>query len=143
MFFAGDLYAGTGVVIDPKRPPRVGDPLDAIFRTLRAKPFAEYFDKVFAPYYLAKRPGATRESLVANSNLGIIADTLRNDDGYFVQTNRDDLILDASELAWLEQTMGSRIVVYDHGGHLGTIGERQQIADLLAMLGGTWRGGVR
>jgi len=27
MFFAGDIYAGTGVVVDPKHPPRVGDSL--------------------------------------------------------------------------------------------------------------------
>ena len=98
---------------------------------------------MFAPYYLARIPGSTRESLVSGNSLAVIGDALRNDDGYFVQTNRDDLILDPSELGWLEQTMGSRIVVYDHGGHLGTIGERRQVADLLAMLGGTWNGGVR
>src|SRR5450631_2935058 len=39
VFFAGDLYAGTGVIVDPKHPPRVGDSLEAITRGLRAKPF--------------------------------------------------------------------------------------------------------
>jgi hypothetical protein len=34
--------------------------------------------------------------------------------------------------------MGPRIVTYDHGGHLGNLGERQQIADMLAMLSGQW-----
>src|SRR5690606_5865772 len=29
MFFAGDIYAGTGVVVNPKRLPRVGDSLEA------------------------------------------------------------------------------------------------------------------
>ncbi len=143
MFFAGDLYAGTGVVVDPRDPPRKGESLDAISLQLRAKPFAEYFDKVFAPYYLARIPGSTRESLVTGNSLAVIGDALRGNDDYFVQTNRDDLILDASELEWLERTMGPRIVVYDHGGHLGTIGERRQIADLLAMLDGRWNGGVR
>ncbi len=143
MFFAGDLYAKTGAVIDPANPPRKGDPLDGISATLRGKPFAAYFDQVFAPYYLRTRPGATRESLIEDNRLAIIGDTLRNDPDYFVQTNRDDLILDAAELAWLETTFGTRIAVYDHGGHLGNIGERRQIADMLDMLAGRWNGGAR
>lgn len=143
MFFAGDLYAKTGVVVDPKHPPKVGDSLSRTARILRGKPFSEYFEKVFAPYYLRHRPGSTRESLVAENRLDIIADTLRENSDYYVQTNRDDLILDKSELAWLEQTLGSRIVVYDHGGHLGNLGDRQQIADMLDMLGGRWQGGAK
>jgi hypothetical protein len=34
-------------------------------------------------------------------------------------------------------------VVYPHGGHLGNLGDRQQIADLLEMLGGRWDGAAR
>jgi len=143
MFFAGDLYAGTGVVVDPKHPPEVGDSLEEVERVLRGKPFSEYFARVFAPYYLQHRPGSTAASLIADNRLDIIGDALRNDADYFAQTNSDDLILDRRELTWLEDTLGSRIVVYDHGGHLGNIGERQQVADMLAMLGGRWTGGVK
>jgi hypothetical protein len=141
MFFAGDLYAGTGVVVDPAHPPKVGDSLEQTARILRGKPFAEYFEKVFAPYYLKHRPGSTAESLIAENRLDIIGDALRNDPDYYAQTNSDDLILDKPELAWLESTMGSKIAVYDHGGHLGNIGERQPVADLLDMLAGRWHGG--
>ena len=140
VFFAGDLYARTAVVVDPNHPPRVGDSLEAIARTLRDKPFSEYFSKVFAPYYLPRRPGATAASLMADSRLEIIGDDLRNDTDYYVQTNSNDLILDAGELAWLRATLGDRIVVYDHGGHLGNLGERRQIEDMLDMLAGRWRG---
>jgi hypothetical protein len=143
MFFAGDLYAKTGVVVDPKRPPRVGDSLATINRALRSKPFSEYFDKVFAPFYMAHRAGATRESLVAENHLNIIADAVRNNPDYLAQTNSNDLILDRAELEWLRQTFGDRIAVYDHGGHLGNIGEREQIADLLEMLAGRWQGGAK
>ncbi len=68
---------------------------------------------------------------------------LRNDADYYAQTNSNDLILDQRELAWLKNTLGSRIAVYDHGGHLGNIGERQQVADMLDMLGGRWTGGAK
>jgi hypothetical protein len=143
MFFAGDLYARTGVVIDPQHPPGVNDSLEQIGKTLRTKTFAEYFNKVFAPYYMAHRPGATSQSLQADNRLDIIATVLRDDPDYYAQTNSDDLILNQSELAWLRTTLGSRIAVYDHGGHLGNLGERRQIADMLDMLAGRWQGQPR
>lgn len=136
LFFAGDLYAGTGVVVDPANPPDANDPLDGILRQLRQKPFAAYFEQVFAPFYLRERPGATLESLAAASHLATIGPLLRTDPHVFAQANADDLILDADELAWLVATLGPRLVVYPSGGHLGNLGSRQQVADLLAMLGG-------
>jgi pimeloyl-ACP methyl ester carboxylesterase len=143
MFFAGDLYAGTGVVVDPKHLPRVGDSLENTQRILRTKPFSEYFAKVFAPYYLKHRANSTSESLIADNRLDIIGDALRNNPNYYAQTNSDDLILDKSEQEWLKTTMGNRIAVYDHGGHLGNLGDRQQIADMLSMLSGHWQGGAK
>src|ERR1700722_2641576 len=143
VFFAGDLYAGTGVVVDPKHPPKVGDSLEETQRTLRTKPFAEYFTKVFAPYYLKHRANSTPASLIADNNLQSIGGSLRNDPDYYAQTNSNDLILDKQELTWLKDTLGSRIAVYDHGGHLGNIGERQQVSDMLDMLAGRWPGAAR
>jgi hypothetical protein len=143
MFFAGDLYAGTGIVVDPKHPPQVGDSLEETQRILRNKPFSEYFTKVFAPYYLTQRPDSTAASLIAGNRLDIIGDTLRDDADYYAQANSDDLILDKQELAWLRNTLGSRIAVYDHGGHLGNIGERQQVSDMLDMLAGRWPGAAK
>jgi len=141
VFFAGDLYSGAGVVVDPKHPPRVGDSLDEISRSLRTKTFAEYFTRIFAPYYLKRRPGSSVESLVAENRLDVIGDQLRGNADYYAQTNSDDLILDKAELDWLRQTLGARIVVYDHGGHLGNLGDRRQVADMLEMLAGRWQGG--
>jgi len=143
MFFAGDLYAGTGVVVDPQHPPKVGDSLEETQRLLRGKPFSEYFSKVFAPYYLAHRPNSTPASLIADNRLDIIGEALRNNPDYYAQANSDDLILDKRELAWLRDTLGSKIAVYDHGGHLGNIGERKQASDMLDMLAGRWTGAAK
>ena len=140
MFFAGDLYAGTGVVVDPGHTPQVGQSLDEASRILRGKPLSEYLSRVFVPYYLEHRPGSTADSLIAENRLDIIGDALRNDPDYYAQTNSDDLILNSHELEWLKATMGPRIRVYDHGGHLGNLGARDQIADMLDMLSGRWPG---
>jgi hypothetical protein len=143
VFFAGDLYSGAGVVVDPRRPPRVGDSLEEISRALRSKSFGEYFTRIFAPYYMKRRPGSTPESLIAQNRLDVIGNALRGDGDYYAQTNSDDLILDKAELDWLEQTLGARIAVYDHGGHLGNLGDRRQVADMLDMLAGRWAGSAR
>jgi hypothetical protein len=143
VFFAGDLYAGTGVVVDPKHLPKVGDSLEETQRILRGKPFSEYFTRVFAPYYLKHQPNSTSASLIADNRLDIIGDALRTNADYYAQTNSDDLILDLRELRWLEDTLGPRIAVYDHGGHLGNIGERQQVSDMLDMLAGRWTGAAK
>jgi hypothetical protein len=118
-----------------------GDPLEKTEVILRGKPFSEYYTKVFAPYYLKHRPNSTSQSLIAANRLDIIGDALRNDPDYYVQTNSDDLILDRAELAWLKATLGSKIAVYDHGGHLGNLGDRRQVSDMLDMLAGRWGGG--
>ena len=138
MFFIGDLYAKTGVITDPAHPPKVGDSLEDIQRDLRAKPFADYFTRVFAPYYLMRRPDATSASLIAANRLDIITDTLRDDGDYYAQASSNDLIINRRELSWLQDTLGSRIIVYDHGGHLGEVGDRRQVADMLDMLSGRW-----
>jgi hypothetical protein len=143
VFFAGDLYSGAGVVVDPHRPPRVGDSLEQVSRALRGKTFGEYFTRIFAPYYMKRRSGSTPDSLIAENRLDVIGDVLRGDADYYAQTNSDDLILDKAELDWLERTLGARIAVYDHGGHLGNLGDRRQVADMLDMLGGRWSGDPR
>jgi len=139
VFLAGDLYARTGVVVDPRHPPGPEDSLERIGVTLRAKTFDDYFNEVFAPYYLQHRPTATLASLRADANLAIIGEALHQNGDYYAQTNRDDLILDQAELAWLERQFGPRIAVYAYGGHLGNLGDRRQVADMLAMLAGQWQ----
>ena len=143
VFFAGDLYAGTGAVVDARHPPKVGDSLEETQRILRGKPFSEYFTKVFAPYYLKHRPNSTGASLIADNRLDIIGDALRANGDYYAQTNSDELILDKRELRWLQDTLGPRIAVYDHGGHLGNLGDRRQVADMLDMLAGRWSGAAK
>jgi hypothetical protein len=138
MFFIGDLYANTGLFTDPLHPPKVSDSLEDIQRDLRAKPFADYFTQVFAPYYLKHRPDATSASLIASNRLDIITDALRDNGDYYAQSTDNDLIINKRELAWLQDTLGPRIIVYDHGGHLGEVGDRQQVADMLDMLSGSW-----
>jgi predicted alpha/beta-fold hydrolase len=138
MFYLGDLYAGTGVLVDPAHPPQPGDSQAATLERLRAMTFSDYFSGVFTPYYLARQRDSVADSLITGNNLEIIGTQLRENSDYYAQTNSDDLILDEAELQWLKDALGQRLAVYDHGGHLGNLGERAQIADMLDMLAGRW-----
>lgn len=138
MYLIGDYYAGSGVVVDADNPPGRSDALDDELRVLRAKPFRSYFERVYLPYYRAARPEATRERLIKDASLERFAEALRDDRAYFAQHNRDDFILSADELEWLQDVLGARLAVYERGGHLGNLGTQQQIADMLRMLAGRW-----
>ena len=75
MFFAGDLYAGTGVDRRSEASAEsrrfAGGNRSGYCATSRS---AEYFTKVFAPYYLQHRPNSTAASLIADNRLDIIGD---------------------------------------------------------------------
>ena len=92
VFLAGDMYSGAGVVTDPAHPPKVGDSLQETAQVLRSKTFAEYFTRVFAPYYLKRLPNATVDSLIAQNRLDVIGDQLRTDPDYYCldQQRRSD-----------------------------------------------------
>ena len=52
-------------------------------------------------------------------------------------TNRNDFLLDAADLAWLNQTFGkSRLHVFPEGGHLGNLGSPEVWTEILDQLDG-------
>ena len=139
MFYEGDLYAGTGV--DPRS--QASCPRRATRRmrsagSCAARPSLSTSTRYSCRTTSRTGPGSTRESLIAENRLEHHRSRrCKTNPDYYALTNADDLILDADELAWLRATLGERIAVYAHGGHLGNLGERQQVADMLEMLAGT------
>jgi hypothetical protein len=51
-----------------------------------------------------------------------------------VITNADDFILGEEGLAWLRATLGDRLVVFPHGGHLGNLYVEQVQESVFAAL---------
>jgi len=123
--------------VDPTHPPGVGDSLDN-WGGFARKTFADYFRDVFAPYYLAHRPGSTAASLLADNRLDIIADTLEHNPDYFAMTNNDDPILSAEDLAWLRAKLGSRIVATITADTSGILASASRWRTYWKMLAGRW-----
>jgi hypothetical protein len=108
-------------------------------------PFAEevesntlkrYMDELAIPYFVDKEHGQTLDQLFANANLYSQEAGLRDDPRIYVFTNKDDFILQTSDLPWLENLFAGRITVFPAGGHLGNMYMPQvQAAFMEALIG--------
>ena len=123
MFFAGDLYAGTGVVVDPEHPPRVGDSLEQTARDTAWQTVRGVLLQGFRTLLSGASPGSTPRFAASLTSSSKIMGCVAHDPDYYAQTNSDDLILDKASLRGSKRHFRPRIVVYDHGGHLGQLGE--------------------
>ncbi len=93
--------------------------------------FLDYVEEMFLPYFRARDPTATLESLAFDASLRSIEAFLRENRKIGLVTNADDLILDEGELAWLEEVFGDRAKVYPAGGHCGNMDYRQNVRDFI------------
>ena len=76
-----------------------------------------------------------QEQLFAAADLYSQEAGLREDERIFVFTNKDDFILQPSDLAWLEDVFAGRITVFPGGGHLGNMFMPQVQAAFMQGLG--------
>lgn len=94
-------------------------------------PFAEevesntlkrYMDELAIPYFVEREGGRqTAAQLFDKANLYSQEAGLRDDRRIYVFTNKDDFILQTSDLPWLEGLFAGRITVFPGGGHLGNM----------------------
>jgi pimeloyl-ACP methyl ester carboxylesterase len=102
------------------------------FSTMRRKPlydeilkysYQDYFEKFAIPYYQAH--GLHTETAAALEKAGDLrtyTDQLRGNSKIRVIVNRNDFLLSAEDLAWLQTTFGPEsLTVFDQGGHLGNL----------------------
>jgi hypothetical protein len=102
-------------------------PQSAVFRgpftaEIESNTLQRYMDELAIPYFV-KHEGGQRsaEELFAAANLYSQEGGLRNDPRIAIFTSKDDFILDARDLAWLEDVFADRITVFPQGGHLGSM----------------------
>ena len=77
MFFAGDLYAGTGVVVDPKHPPKVSDSLEeTAANTAQQAVLGVFHQSIRTLLFEAAARIRPAASLIADNRLDIIGDAI-------------------------------------------------------------------
>lgn len=88
-----------------------------LYRAIDKVSLLEYAVKYLAPQY----PGVALTELMRSSSLYSIADTLRSDPKVRIVHTWDDFLLSSGERAWLDRTLGKRIIWVSNGGHLGNL----------------------
>jgi hypothetical protein len=128
MIFSADVMNGGGYVVPKNRVLKVSDSLFEYFLVSSHLSFYDYFNEYFYPHFREKRPGLTKEQLIASETLKSIDGYLRTSPKFGVMTNENDFILSPEELAYLKELFGTRAKVYPRGGHLGNLEYTENLA---------------
>ena len=135
MIFTSDVMTNGGYIVPKNRVLTSTDPLDDYFRVGVHLSFLDYFNEYFFPYLQAKRPGLTKEALIASESLRSIEEYLKSSTKFGVITNDNDFILAPGELDYLRTLFGERTKVYPRGGHLGNLEYRDNMAYMADFIG--------
>lgn len=131
MIFTADVANNAGYIVPKGRKLSSTDSTTDYFKVASQTSFSDYFDELFYPYFRNRQPGLTREELIGNQSLASIREYLVTSDKIGVFTNADDPILTPGELDFLVQVFGKRATIYPHGGHIGNIDFRLNVADMI------------
>jgi ABC-type transporter lipoprotein component MlaA/pimeloyl-ACP methyl ester carboxylesterase len=97
--------------------------------------YRDYFIKFVLPYYQTK--GISLADFRREGNLINYGGKLRANPNVRVLTNRNDFLLKAEDLSWLQSTLGGkRLKVFPNGGHLGNLTTAPVQSAVLESLGG-------
>jgi hypothetical protein len=128
MIFTSDVMTNGGYVVPKNRVLDSSDDLSDYFRVSTHLSFLNYFDEYFYPYFQKKRPGLTKEALIAAQSIKSIEPYLLSTKKFGVITNENDFILSPEDIAYLKQLFGERTKVYPRGGHLGNLEYKDNLA---------------
>jgi pimeloyl-ACP methyl ester carboxylesterase len=128
--FTADVMSRGGYMVPPDAELGSTTSLTNFYKHAFRKSFVDYLDGLYLPYFQRQDPALTRERAIFEAGLLPLEGWLAGNPRIGVITNRDDIILEPDELAWLERTFGSRVVVLPDGGHCGNY-QRRDFADAL------------
>jgi len=131
MIFASDVMTNGGYVVPKNRVLVNSDDLGGYMRVSTHLSFIDYFNEYFYPYFKGKRPGLTKEALIAAQGLQSIEPYLKSNQKFDVITNENDFILSDADRGYLKQLFGERTKIYPRGGHLGNLEYKDNISESL------------
>ncbi|OIQ49362.1 Alpha/beta hydrolase family protein [Pseudodesulfovibrio hydrargyri] len=122
MIFSSDVCLRAEYLVPPSHYPlETSSPLLPYARQAFDIPFQGYLDEYLLPYLRYNDPTVTRAGALWRSSLESIRDWLEKADKVEVVGTRDDVILDAQDLRFLETVFGDRAHLFEHGGHCGNM----------------------
>jgi hypothetical protein len=121
MIFVSDVMTNGGYVVPKNRVLTNSDNLDGYMRVCNHLSFLDYFNEYFYPYFQKKRPGLTKEALIAAQSMRSIEGYLKGNPKFGAITNENDFILSAADRDYLRELFGDQTKIYPRGGHLGNL----------------------
>jgi pimeloyl-ACP methyl ester carboxylesterase len=131
LIFVSDVMSHSGYMVatDAQLGPTTS--LTSLFIHAVDQSFDRYIDGIYVPYFRKSEPGFDKPAAIAEASLEPVADFLRGNPRAGMITNRDDIILDPGDLAWLEAVFGQRATILPSGGHGGNF-QRRDFVDAVA-----------
>ncbi len=129
--FTSDLVNKRGEIVPADAVITEGSSLTPYLRTALLCNFDCYIREQLLPFWRKRFGGTDMSHLIREVSLYAIEDYLRSSPKIAVMTNADDLILGRGDLAFLHETLGDRLTVYPHGGHLGNLNYRVNVDDMM------------
>lgn len=102
--------------------------MDAQLNEAAQYSFADYMNLIVNPSL--GQSGVSNADIVQQSSLFTLAPLMKKNPKFFVFENADDLIIRPSDLEFLRATLGPRLKLYPHGGHLGNLWYEQNRHDI-------------
>jgi hypothetical protein len=135
MVTTGDVLTQSGYIVPVGTTAKITADVDPYFILSARTPFAQYFSDLVVPFYQRSDPSITEEDLKYRASLYSFEDYLRNTDKVGLSHNADDVIMDTSEIEWLEDVFGDRATIWPRGGHCGNMAYRANVEHMLAFFG--------
>ncbi len=100
--------------------------------------YADYIDKFVVPFYRTNGvTGGTREAVAAAGDLRSYAAGFAANHNLRLVLNRNDFLLPEEDLNWLRSvTRPDQLTLFEHGGHLGSLGRPEVHAAIIQALAG-------
>lgn len=122
--FTADVMRGGGYIFPEDQPFRSTTPLSAYLAVALRTSLLDYFNDIYAGYYLAEHPALTKGDLLEQTSLSAIGTWLSANDRVWLMTNEDDVILAPGDLDVLRHIFGQRSRIFPNGGHMGNLEHR-------------------
>jgi hypothetical protein len=108
-----------------------------LYREILELSYHDYFERLAIPYYRDHGlAAATADALAESGDLRTYEAALRANPDVRIIANRNDFLLDDSDLAWLGATFGpDRLTLSERGGHLGNLANPRVQKAILDALG--------
>ncbi len=94
---------------------------EPVYREIAAFSYEEYMHDFVLPFQNGPSSDASPATRIERTGVRWLEPRLVDEPRLRVFTNADDFLLHDSDLAWLRSTLGSRLRVFPHGGHLGNL----------------------